>query len=201
MLVALEGIDACGKNTQSRLLAKKMNAAHMAFPNYDTVTGQMIQQYLRDFMWVNPKLHAPYVFQALQTVNRLECYGLIESLRRMGKNIVFDRFDASAYVYGGADGVDPDWLCSIQVPVEIDHRILLDVNVNTSFDRRPERRDKIERNGAYLADVRARYLTLFNKMRRLNYKGEQPRLSSWHIVDGNGTVDEVHARVCAAIGV
>lgn len=200
MLISFEGIDACGKATQSKLLAKKLNAAHMAFPNYDTPTGRLIKLYLQEHMWTTPAMCGPTVLQALMTTNRLECLGLINSLRNQMRDIVFDRFDASALVYGAEDGCDADWLRLIQIPVHVDHRILLDVSVEESFIRRPERRDRNERNGAYLERIRQRYLDLFNVERKRKYKGEHARLLPWHTIDGHGTVEEVHQKVCDVIG-
>ena len=46
-LIVIEGTDCSGKETQARLLAKKLNesgikAQHLSFPNYGTATGKII---------------------------------------------------------------------------------------------------------------------------------------------------------------
>ena len=46
-LIVIEGTDCSGKNTQSILLAKKLNAMgykaiNLSFPMYDTPTGKII---------------------------------------------------------------------------------------------------------------------------------------------------------------
>ena len=202
MIVAIEGIDASGKATQSKLLADKLSAKLISFPNYTTPSGIMIGKMLREQMWVSPSMHDAQVLQALMTVNRYEMWGVIDSLRKLGKSIVFDRYYASSIVYGKYDGVSEDWikLISDGLP-QPDHHVLIDVSVEEAAKRRPEARDKYERDRSAMMQRRELYLKLFNRMRRLNYKGEDPKLAPWHVVDGHGTISEVQARICAAVGV
>jgi dTMP kinase len=202
MIIAIEGIDASGKATQSKLLAQRLGAAKFSFPNYDTPSGIIIKKMLTERAWMVPKIHHAETFQAMQTINRLEQYGLITSLQAMGKPIVFDRFYVSALIYGSCDGVSEDWLRFIQAPLpEPTHQIFLDIPVEESFRRRSMRRDVNERNKAYLENIRTAYLALFNRMRKLQYHGDNAKRLSWHIVDGLGTIEEVHTLICDAIGI
>lgn len=202
MIVAIEGIDASGKATQSKLLADKLGAKLISFPNYTTPSGIMIGKMLREQMWVSPSMHDAWTLQALMTVNRYEMWSVIDSLRKLGKHIVFDRYYASSIIYGKYDGVSEDWikLISDGLP-QPDHHVLIDVSIGETLRRRPEARDKYERDRPVMERRRELYLKLFNRMRRLNYKGEDPRLAPWHIVDGHASISDVHARICAAVGV
>lgn len=202
MIVAFEGIDASGKQTQSLKLAQKLAAARLSFPNYDTESGRIIRAYLNGHCYTVPAMYDGHVFQALQTINRLEMYGLIMELQRHGRAIVFDRYYASALVYGTADGVSEEWIKLIQAPLpEPDHQVLIDIPVAESFTRRPDKRDaRYEAKAEILEEVRKRYLHLFNKERNRDNHGEYAKLRNWHIVDGVGTIEEVHERICAAVG-
>lgn len=45
-VIVFEGMDGAGKNTQAKLLAEKLNAQLASFPNYRTLTGQLVKDYL-----------------------------------------------------------------------------------------------------------------------------------------------------------
>src|ERR1700742_1765878 len=113
MLVAFEGIDASGKATQSQLLAAKLGSTRISFPDYNTPSGRIIKAHLSGHSYTMPSMYDDWVFQALMTVNRAEKFSLIQKLRASGKPIVFDRYWASAIVYGGLDGVAEDWLYTL----------------------------------------------------------------------------------------
>lgn len=202
MMIAIEGIDASGKATQSVWLSQKLKAALFSFPNYTTPTGVMIRKMLVNQMWVSPTMYDATVLQALMTINRYEQAGVIAAKRSLGQHVVCDRYVASSHVYGTFDGVSSDWIALISdcLP-QPDHYVLIDIPVALATERRPEARDKYERDKKGMEAKRSAYLHLFNRMRKLQYKGDSPSLLPWHIVDGQGTVAEVHARICAAIGV
>ena len=51
-ILSFEGIDACGKNSQTRKIVeylnqKGINAELISFPQYNTITGEIIAKYLR----------------------------------------------------------------------------------------------------------------------------------------------------------
>lgn len=218
MIVAIEGGDACGKATQTKLLAEKLGGTRFAFPDYETPTGKAILGHLKKHWSVaNPcddpdckhrsreveHFHElqnnidPLVFQCLQTVNRLELLPTIR-LAQAVRPLVFDRYWASALVYGVLDGLDPKWIELIQAPLpQPDAWVLIDVPVEEGFTRRPERRDRIESNRPYLEKVRVAYLRLFEERRLRRAVGAEG--SAWHVINGLGTVEEVHARICTAL--
>jgi thymidylate kinase len=80
-------------------------------------------------------------------------------------HVVLDRFEIDALVYGALDGLEPAWLEGInaQLPVKPDLYILLDVPVDEGFERRPQRRDRYERDVKRMEDVRVAYLKLFTQ--------------------------------------
>lgn len=210
--IAIEGLDASGKETQTKKLAERIGATRFTFPNYESPTGKAILGHLKNdwrcadecadsrcdqvFHESDGKLDA-LVFQCLQTTNRLEALPRIESALVAGP-VVFDRYWASAVVYGTLDGLDRNWLMLTQAdpmpPVDI--WILLDMPLEESFKRRPERRDRYEKNREYLERVRLEYRRLFgiDDLEPINADWLLAR-PGWWIVDATGTIDEVHERI------
>jgi dTMP kinase len=212
MIVAIEGLDASGKATQSKLLAEKLGGTRFSFPNYESPTGELIRGHLEKKWGVKcvswprdrhvgheeQRLDAT-VFQSLQTVNRIESLPAICEAMYRGP-VVVDRYWASAVVYGVLDGLDRDWLMATQAaPMpKAAVWILLDTPVEESFKRRPKRRDRYEVDHPYLERVRGEYLRLFNEQRntmRMSMPDGHSWLQEWHVVDGLGTVEQVHERV------
>lgn len=211
MIFAIEGIDASGKATQSKLLAEHLGAELFTFPDYTTPAGKVILSHLKgewlaaglsrhnDGMGLSyVKPYWPYqadrlVLQSLMATNRLELGARLRAAASR-KHVVCDRYDVSGLVYGTLDGVDRDWLVQInaQMPVTPDVRILIDITVEESFRRRPERRDAYELDRGYLEKVRALYVEIF----KAQFEGGTP----WYIVDGMQPVDDVQRQIRSFLG-
>lgn len=208
--IAIEGIDACGKSTQIELLADHLKAKTYRFPNDDSPTGKLIRGHLKkewtttmmplecqscdgdenaDRMVTDRYELDALVFQCLQFVNRLEmAVGITQTLRLDGQDVIADRYLASAIAYGGADGLDVDYLIETQrwLP-QPDLNILIDIPPELSAERRPERRDRYEENEGFIKEVMSNYLKLWAKMME-----EASGHRHWIIVNGNRPIEEVH---------
>lgn len=184
--IVIEGIDASGKETISKMLAEKLQAKLYSFPNYETSTGKLIQEHLQGKWKVyvhemslarNPR--DILVFQALQAANRLEAAPTIQHYLDHGHAVVCDRYTVSGEVYGAADGLDPVYLEKLfSFLPQPDITFLLDIPEKESFRRRPDRGgDRYEMDKKKLGDVRRRYLDLF-KSRAVKEPGK------WIVLDG-----------------
>lgn len=184
--VTLEGIDSSGKNTQSSLLAEYYaqlgkDVVKFDLPAYETITGEMINGYLKGDWKIDVSEGAllrlydkkplylsdpsSYAFQCCQIVNRLE--SLPDTLWDADSSSFFiaDRYNTSALAYGSAFGLDVDWLIKIHKHLPKPNvSIFLDIPVEASFKRRPERRDDYEKNFGLLSTVRNKYVEIFNSM-------------------------------------
>jgi len=187
MLIAFEGLDQSGKETQARGLAARLQEIGyrirpMSFPDYDTPIGQEIHRALdgeRDF--------APDVMQLLYVANRLEWRPKIEQWLSEGDIIVCDRFRASSVAYGEAQGLDVKWLEEIQRGLPTPAiTVLLDIAPETAVRRKATGRDRYERDVAMLERVRASY-------RR------QAAQSGWVLIDAEAPKDDVARAVDAAV--
>src|SRR5262245_42807642 len=158
-LIAFEGLDQSGKQTQAELLRDRLTASGhhvqlLSFPDYTTAIGQEIQLALH-----GSRDYGADVMQLLYIANRYEWKGRIAQARARGTILVCDRYLASSIAYGEAQGLDDEWLQQIQrfLP-QPDITFLLDIAPEVSARRKTADRDKYERDLALLEHVRASYL-------------------------------------------
>ncbi len=187
MLIAFEGLDQSGKETQARQLrARLQNDGRVvraaSFPDYDTPIGREIRLALageRDF--------GPEVMQLLYVANRFEYKPRLESWLAAGDTVVCDRYRASSIAYGEAMGLDPAWLDGIQQHLpRASVTVFLDISPATAAQRKETGRDRFERDLGLLARVRESY-------RR------QAAASDWVVIDAEQSKDDVRAAVEQAL--
>jgi dTMP kinase len=187
MLIAFEGLDQSGKQTQAGALGAWLRAGGRevrlaSFPDYETPIGREIGRALaggREF--------GPDVMQLLYVANRYEWKPEITRALARGAAVVCDRYVASSVAYGEAHGLDPGWLTDVQrfLP-PADLTILLDIAPDTAVRRKATGRDRFERDLALLARVRDSY-------RR------QARQPAWALVDGERSRDAVRDDIIALV--
>ena len=187
MLIAFEGLDQSGKETQARTLGARLEreghrVQPLSFPDYDTPIGRELRQALdgqREF--------PPDVMQLLYVANRLEWRPRLEEWLAAGYVVICDRFRASSVAYGEAQGLDPVWLDDIQrgLPVP-DITVLLDIAPETAVKRKATGRDRYERDLALLGRVRESY----------HRQSAQP---GWLLISAEGSKDEVAQAVEAGV--
>jgi len=159
LLVAFEGLDQSGKQTQAERLRDRLVEAGrtvrlLSFPDYETSIGAELGRALR-----GERDYTADVMQLLYVANRYEYKQEILRQRDAGTVLVCDRYLASSVAYGEALGLDAQWLIDIQryLP-QPDLTVLLDIPPDVSARRKTADRDKFERDLALLARVRDSYL-------------------------------------------
>jgi dTMP kinase len=187
LLIAFEGLDQSGKQTQAEALRDYVTTlgrtCHLlSFPDYATPIGSEISKGLH-----GERDYAPDVMQLLYVANRYEKRASIADWIADDAIVVCDRYMASSIAYGEAQGLDPAWLTEIQrfLPVP-DLTILLDIVPETAVGRKASGRDRYERDLALLARVRASY-------------HRQATASTWLRLDGQRSKAEVTADVIRAV--
>ena len=159
LLIAFEGLDQSGKQTQAELLRDRFvdqgrDVTLLSFPDYDTPIGNEIASALH-----GDRHYAPDLMQLLYVANRYERKQQIVDAKGEGTIVVCDRYVASSVAYGEAQGLDPSWLLDIQKHLpQPDVTILLDIPPEASARRKAAGRDKYERDLAMLGRVRDSYL-------------------------------------------
>jgi dTMP kinase len=158
-LIAFEGLDQSGKQTQAEMLAARLTGdgrtvRALSFPDYDTPIGNEIGRALR-----GERDYGPDVMQLLYVANRYEWKNEIMRARATGTVVICDRYVASSVAYGEAQGLDHTWLADIQKHLPLpDITFLLDIAPGVSARRKTEDRDKYERDLELLGRVRDSYL-------------------------------------------
>jgi dTMP kinase len=157
-LIAFEGLDQSGKQTQTdalaaALIAKGHRCERLSFPDYSTAIGTEIHKALH-----GERDYGPDVMQLLYVANRYEFRARLEAWLADGRIIVSDRYKASSIAYGEAQGLDAEWLSEIQrfLPAA-DLTILLDIAPKVAADRKAANRDRYERDLDLLGRVRNSY--------------------------------------------
>jgi dTMP kinase len=186
-LIAFEGLDQSGKQTQAELLRDwlKQNgrkARLVSFPDYATSIGEEIARALQ-----GEREYGPDVMQLLYIANRYERKPDLLRWLEGGLMLVSDRYTASSIAYGEALGLDAGWLFDLQKflpPAWL--TIFLDIAPETSVQRKAVDRDRYERDLALQIRVRESYHRLAG--------GE-----GWVMLDGERTKEAIAADVLSAV--
>jgi dTMP kinase len=186
-LVAFEGLDQSGKQTQAELLRDRLKAeGHkarlVAFPDYGTTIGEELARALQ-----GEREYGADVMQLLYIANRYEMKPDLQRWLDGGLILVCDRYVASSIAYGEAQGLDPAWLADIQrflPPPSV--TIVLDIAPETAVARKAVDRDRYERD-----------LELQQRVRRSYHA--HAAAGGWVVVDGERPKDAVAADVFTAV--
>src|ERR1700733_3878295 len=137
LIIAFEGLDQSGKQTQAELLRDRLKqdghkSRLVSFPDYGTSIGEEIARALQ-----GEREYGPEVMQLLYIANRYERTGDLRRWLDGGLILVCDRYTASSVAYGEAQGLDSAWLTEIQKflpPPSL--TIVLDIAPETALSRK-----------------------------------------------------------------
>jgi dTMP kinase len=185
-LIAFEGLDQSGKQTQAELLRDSLKqdgrkARLVSFPDYGTSIGEEIARALQ-----GEREYGPDVMQLLYIANRYERKPDLLRWLEGGLTLVCDRYTASSIAYGEAQGLDAAWLTDMQRFLPLPAvTIMLDIAPETAVQRKSVDRDRYERDLAMQGRVRESY-------RR------QAQANGWIVLDGERAKDAIAADVLSA---
>jgi dTMP kinase len=187
-LLALEGIDGCGKSTQARAVAEVFGARLTHEPGA-TALGAALRQLLLAPEAAPITLRAEALLMAADRAEHIEL--IVAPTLAAGEWVVSDRFSGSTLAYQGYGrglGVEElaglvAWAAAGLVP---DLSILVDVPVDVAQARLARSApDRLERLGpAFAQRVRDGFLAL---------AAAEPE--RWVVLDGRAEVDELTARI------
>jgi dTMP kinase len=187
VLIAFEGLDQSGKETQAQLLRERLKAESrrvriVSFPDYGTSIGEEIARVLQ-----GEREYPADVMQLLYIANRYERRADLERWLASGLVLLCDRYTASSVAYGEAQGLDPAWLAATQqfLPAA-DCTLLLDIAPETAARRKTTSRDRYERDLELLTRVRESYL-------------RQAVTPDWIVIDADRPKDEVAEEIAAVL--
>jgi dTMP kinase len=186
-IIAFEGLDQSGKQTQAELLRDRLKAlGHKArlvsFPDYGTSIGEEIARALQ-----GEREFGPDVMQLLYVANRYERKADLQRWLDGGLILVCDRYVASSVAYGEAQGLDAAWLIAMQQFLPAPSlTIVLDIAPATAVQRKAVDRDRYERDLAMQERVRDSY-------------ARQAAAGGWVVLDGERAKDAVAQDVFSAV--
>ena len=193
-LVALEGIDGCGKTTQARLLAERLDAVATFEPGATPLGGALRGLVLaRDGAPVAPRAEA-----LLMAADRAQHVAdVIAPALEAGRWVVTDRYSASTLAYQGfgrglARAELADLVGWATGGVHPDLTVLFDLPVETASERRGgSGEDRMEAEGlAFQQRVADGYRTLAAE-----------ETERWLVIDATESVEVIAATVWHAVEV
>ncbi len=122
-IIVLEGLDACGKSTQTEILMKNLESRGISvgfvrFPGYEkTAAGRKIAAYLRGEFGEMKNID-PRIVASLYAADRLEQLEEVERLRAENDLLLCDRGVTSNLIYTPARGTKKSEILSLEKYVE-----------------------------------------------------------------------------------
>ncbi len=122
-LIVIEGVDGCGKQTQTDLLYHHLKESgekviKIAYPRYDKESSAMVKLYLSGAFGEDPALISPYIASTFYTADRYASYKEdYQDFLKDGGTVLADRYTTSNMVHQAGKIKDPqekkkflDWL-------------------------------------------------------------------------------------------
>jgi len=187
LIIAIEGLDQAGKKTQTEMLVKalrrsKIKTAVFSFPDYSTIIGKEIKNYL-----YGKRKFPLEIIHYLYAANRWEKLEEIKKSAAKNSILIMNRYYHSNLVYGIANGLKEKWLQKLEEGLpKADLVIILDASQSDSFSRKKSKRDTFEKNKDFSKKISQIYRRLAKKHR-------------WKIVNASGTKQEIHKEVLKII--
>ena len=187
-IIAFEGLDQSGKQTQAELLRDRLKqdgrkSRLVSFPDYGTSIGEEIARALQ-----GERDYGPDVMQLLYVANRYERKPDLLRWLEGGLILVSDRYMASSVAYGEAFGLDPAWLAEIQRFLPLPSlTIVLDIAPETAVHRKSVDRDRYERDLALQQRVRD------------SYQRQAASEPNWVVLDGEQSKDAIATEVFSVV--
>lgn len=192
-LIALEGVDGCGKSTQARLLAKQLDAVLTHEPGATPLGRSLRALVLEAGGSAAPGPRAEALLMAADRAQHVD--EVIEPALEAGRWVITDRYSGSTLAYQGWGrglATEPlrNLVCWATAGHEADLSILLDVPLEVARRRlagaRPDRLEGLDE--AFHQRVRHGFLALA--------RADEDR---WAVVDGTAEPDHVAAEILTIV--
>ena len=190
--ISFEGIDACGKSTQVKMLLNHMNMSSNNTILVREPGGSTISEQIRDIL-LNKNLYemSDRTEALLMTGSRAQLtYEKISTNLIEGKNVIADRYSDSTLAYqGGGRGLDMEWLIELNSFATYnllpDVTFLIDLHPEEAIKRKDTENDRIEKAGMDLqVKVRNSYLDIAKRFHE--------RIV---ILDGHDDINNIHQKI------
>lgn len=214
-LIVLDGLDGCGKSTQLDLALGYLNeqgvrCRKISFPNYDTVSGQLVECYLRGEIPCDDR-NGAYSASAMYAIDRYVSYvsdwksfyesgGVILAGRYTTSNAIYqltkvpeeERDDYLKWLfdfeYDKLGLPKPDMVLFLDMPIEVSQKLL-----DERYLGDESKKDIHEKNVRFLQDCRNNAMTVAERC-------------NWDVVDcaKDGLplpIEDIYLEICAYLRV
>ncbi|MEM3760089.1 MAG: dTMP kinase [Candidatus Bathyarchaeia archaeon] len=144
--ICVEGLDGCGKTTQTKLLVRKLRKVGYAAVYTAEPSSGKIGRFIRKYCLHGEKRVSAIVEALLFAADRFEHVKdkIIPALNE-GKVVVSDRYVYSSLAYQGAAGLDLKWIKEInQHAIRPDLAIFIDVEPDVAIKRLKSKKSVME---------------------------------------------------------
>lgn len=171
MLIAFEGLDNCGKTTIANMLSSYFanKGIQVEFTHeFETPVGLLIRE-LAEKNELDPILKS-YLFAADRHWRTRDYTG--DDYKQ--KLIIFDRYYLSAVAYRIADGVDKNWIKTLNsIFPEPDITFYIDITPEESIKRNTKNKFNILYSRDFLARARNAYISIIKEYNLVYIDGMQ----------------------------
>ncbi len=193
--IVLDGPDGCGKSTQVRLLAEALEQTGIGTISLRDPGGTTIGEQIRQILLRNDNQAMSVRCESLlYMASRSQLYEeSIKPALAKGKCVICDRWLSSTYAYQAVAGkIGVEWLAQLAAAsLERswpDLTIIIDVSSEIGLQRVGPAPDRMEEKSA---DFHQRVRQAFGDLARMR--------RGFGVIDGSGTVEQVHRRVMELI--
>lgn len=203
--IVFEGIDRCGKSTQSELLGKALpNSENIRFPNRTSTIGQLINSYLASATNMSDQ-----TIHLLFSANRWEADESIQKRLQEGTTLICDRYAFSGVAFSSAKGLSLDWCVDCDRGLTApDAVIYLDMPVEDAVKRGDFGLERYEKK-EFQEKVREKFLMLRelgSKCGTKSCSGDEAATGvdaaatsgaemQWHTIDARQSVEALQAEI------
>eukprot|EP00600_Ochromonadales_sp_CCMP1393_P003982 CAMPEP_0174993556 /NCGR_PEP_ID=MMETSP0004_2-20121128/23139_1 /TAXON_ID=420556 /ORGANISM="Ochromonas sp., Strain CCMP1393" /LENGTH=231 /DNA_ID=CAMNT_0016247681 /DNA_START=71 /DNA_END=766 /DNA_ORIENTATION=+ len=189
--ILFEGVDRCGKTTQTGLLKeyyeKSRKTEQIRFPERSSAVGQLINSYLQSSSNLNDQS-----IHLLFSANRWEQSDSINEKLLAGCNLICDRYAYSGVAFTSAKGLDLDWCksCDVGLPAP-DCIIYLDMPIEDAAKRGnfgEERYEKID----FQKSVRDQFL-------KLKEEDTSSGIVPWKVLNADQSIEDLHREIIGVV--
>ena len=143
--ICIEGLDGCGKTTQAKLLAKKLQKSHNAVYTAEPSQGK-IGIFIRNRILYGEKRPPTDIEALLFAADRIEhVENEIKPALAQGQLVISDRYIYSSLAYQGSAGLSLEWIENINAhALRPDLALFIDVDPKNVMQRMKEKKSLME---------------------------------------------------------
>lgn len=199
--ITFEGIDGSGKSTQLRMLASDLRVKGQNVLTTMEPGGTPLGRRLRESFLETEETVAPLAELLLFAADRAQHVELLlkPSLEE-GKIVISDRYADATFAYQGAGRGFPETLVNQIIKIATnglkpDLTLFFDVSIEKALMRTDSRNEAGEKKNRMDLETR----DFYNRVRDAYLKLAAKEKKRFKIIDGNGSVGEVHKQVLETV--